>query len=110
MHGKKTAMQAEFKNSYIEELAETAVNLHAEILENALDIASVSRSRAARAIAKAEPSPLNAAFIKIMDDPIPLYSALRDRGLDDWAARLRIAGLATSAAGGYGLKPSDFQI
>lgn len=90
--------------------AEASVYLYAEIIENALDIGSVSRSRLARVIAEAEPSPLNKAFIEVMDDPLPFYEALRDRGLDDWSARLRIGGLAISAAGGYGLKPALFQI
>ena len=89
---------------------DASMELFAEILQNALDVGSVSRSRLARIVAKAHPSPLNDAFIKIMDNPMPFYSALRERGLDDRTARHRISELPLRAAGGYGLKPSQFQI
>lgn len=86
------------------------VDLMHAIKVDDLSVRSVWRSRAAREIAAHEPSPLNAAFIQVMDDPKPMCDVLRDRGLDDWMARSMVSGLPIAAVGGYGLKPEHFDI
>lgn len=91
-------------------IIETAVNLCCSFYDSDLDLPNITRARAARAIATAAPSTLNEAFVAIMDNPKPFYDALRVAGLDDWAARGRLSNLPIAAAGGYGLKPKDFQV